>query len=186
MSINQDPTAPPLSNSIQLTNALRDLWVDNISWMTSIMYSVLFGADTGAMQRRLDRNTEEFGALFDYFYGKEIGNYVRDNFTSFINEMILLMKAYRDDDLQLIEQKRNALFDLADDLSLLMSKINPYWERAPLQAGMYSIISAYEEEIVSTKTREYKKSIQAHDRLQDLLYKVSDEMSAGIIQQFQV
>ena len=186
MSSNGDPNGQRFYSSVSLSNALRDMWVDNISWMTSIMYSVLFGADTGAMQRRLNRNTEEFGALFDYFYGKEIGNYIRDNFTSFINEMILLMKAYRDDDLQLIEQKRNALFDLADDLSLLMSQINPYWERAALQAGLYSVISEYEEEIVSTKMREYKKSIQAHDKLQDLLYRVSDEMAAGIIRQFQV
>ncbi len=186
MSMNQSPTVPPLSGSISLTNALRELWVDNISWMTSIMYSVLSGYDTGAMQRRLDRNTEEFGALFDYYYGKEVGNFIRDNFTSFISEMTLLIEAYRDDNVPLIEQKRNVLFDLADDLSLVLSQINPYWERTALQAGLYSVISEYEEEIVSTKMREYQKSIQAHDRLQDLLYRVSDEMAAGIIQQFQV
>ena len=186
MSMNQGPTVPPVSNSISLTNALRDLWVDNISWMTAIIYSVLFGADTNAMQRRLDRNTEEFGALFDYYYGKEIGNFIRDNFTSFINEMILLVEAYRDDNVPLIEQRRNALFDIADDLSIVMSQINPYWDRTALQAGLYSVISEYEEEIVRSKTREYQKSIQAHDRLQDLLYRVSDEMAAGIIRQFQL
>lgn len=186
MSMNKDTTVPPLSGSISLTNALRDLWVDNVSWMTSIMYSVLSGYDTGAMQRRLDRNTEEFGALFDHYYGKEVGNFIRDNFTSFISTMILLIEAYRDDDVPLIEQKRNALFDLADDLALVMSQINPYWDRTALQSGLYSVISEYEEEIVSIKTRQYQKSIQAHDKVQDLLYRVSDEMAAGIIQQFQV
>jgi hypothetical protein len=102
----------------------------------------------------------------------------------YLDGNIALIEAYRDEDLEAIEKSRNALYDIADELALLFSGVNPHWDRYSAQAVLYKIIYGSEEEILRIKNRDYVKSIQAHDELQALLYEFADELAAGIIRQF--
>lgn len=173
-------------SSTAISNAIRRLEVDNISWTTALMYSLLFGPPTGVpvMRERLIRNAEDFGRLFGEVYGQEVGNQVKDIMNRYLEGTIALIEAYRDEDTAVIQEKRNALYDVADDLAALLAGVNPYLDQSSAQAVLYKIIYNNEEEILRIKNRDYEKSIQSHDELQSLLYEFSDELAMAIIRQF--
>lgn len=182
---NQDQAN--MLNSTAISNAIRKLEVDNISWMTALMYTILFGPPVGIedYRLRLIRNAEDFGRFFAQFYGQEVGGQVQDIMERYLDGMIALIEAYRDDnDLEAIQTRRDILYDIADELAQLLSSVNPYWEKRSAQAVLYKIIYNNEEEILRIKNRDYVKSIQSHDELQTLLYAFSDELAAGIMKQF--
>lgn len=173
-------------NSTAISNAIRKLEVDNISWMTALTYTILYGppAGVGDMRLRLIRNAEDFGRFFGGFYGQEVGGQVQDIMERYLDGMVALIEAYRDESLNAIQSRRDTLYDIADELAQLLSSVNPYWEKRSAQAVLYKIIYNNEEEILRIKNRDYVKSIQSHDELQRLLYEFSDELAAGIMKQF--
>lgn len=184
MSINQEQ--PVRLDSLEISNAIRRLEVDNTSWMTALMYTILFGPPAGMedIRQRLIRNAEDFGRFFGQIYGPEVGDHMKSIMERYLDGSIALIEAYRDEDLEAIQKGRDTLYDIADELALLFSSVNPYWDRYSAQAVLYKIIYGNEEEILRIKNRDYARSIQAHDELQTLLYEFSDELAAGIIRQF--
>ncbi|MEL7603143.1 MAG: hypothetical protein AAGU77_08290 [Bacillota bacterium] len=184
MSFNQERANT--MNSLAISNAIRRLEVDNTSWVTALMYTILFGPPAGIedIRQRLLRNAEDFGRLFGQIYGPEVGDHMKSIMERYLDGSIALIEAYRDEDLTAIQESRGVLYDIADELALLFSSVNPYWDRYSVQAVLYKIIYGNEEEILRIKNRDYARSIQAHDELQTLLYEFSDELAAGIIRQF--
>ncbi len=181
-----DETQQRMLNAAAISNAIRSLEVDNVSWLTALMYTILFGPPTGIEEyrQRLLRNAEEFGRFFAQFYGEEAGDQVKRIMERYLSGNIALIEAYREDDVATIEEARNALYDVADELAALFASLNPNWDQYSAQAVLYKIIYNSEVEILRIKNRDYVQSIQAHDELNDLLYQFSDELAKGIIRQF--
>lgn len=100
MSIQQEQ--PVGLDRLVISNAIRRLEVDNISWITALMYTILFGtpAGIGEMRQRLIRNAEEFGRFFAQFYGQEVGDHVKSIMERYLDGNIALIEAYRDEDLE--------------------------------------------------------------------------------------
>jgi hypothetical protein len=71
VSIQQEQ--PVGLDRLVISNAIRRLEVDNISWITALMYTILFGtpAGIGEMRQRLIRNAEEFGGFSRSFTGRK-------------------------------------------------------------------------------------------------------------------
>ena len=135
-------------NSTAISDAIRKLEVDNISWTTALMYTLLYGppAGVGDMRLRLIRNAKDFGRFFGGFYGQEVGDQVQGIMERYLDAMIALIEAYRDDSLDVIQNRRDVLYDIADELAQLIASLNPYWDQRSAQAVLYKIIYNNEEE----------------------------------------
>ena len=186
MSVHQGPVSYHLLNESGLSNSIRRTWVDYDAWLTALMYAVLFGThDRSAIEKRLDKAVEDFGDLFAQFYGKDIGNGVRSVLTRFYNGIGDLTVAYKDNDQDSILEKRQALYDIADEFSLMYSNINRYWDRTAIQWNMYQMINDIETEIMLLSRKNFAQSIPVHDALMNHAYELADKMTEGIVQQLQ-
>lgn len=183
MSVNGG-SINPLSQAA-LSSALRRVWVDYISWMTALIYTILFGThDQAAIEARLRQNAKEYADIFAQFYGEDAGVRLRELFEQFQAEMAALILAYKENDISDINDHRQAIYALGDDLARVLSQLNPYWDEATLQIGLFEIVNQFEDEIAHIGRQEFEQSIEAYDRLLDQAYQIADELTYGLQRQF--
>ena len=184
MSVYQGPVSYHLLNESALSNSIRRIWVDYDAWLTALMYAVLFGThDQSAVEKRLDQAVDDFGNLFEQFYGDDVGDGVRSVLTRFYQGVAYLTAAYRDNDQDAILTKRQAFYDIADEFSLMYAMINRFWDRDVIQRNMYEMINAMETQIMLLSRKSFAQSIPVHDELMDHAYALADKMTEGILRQ---
>jgi hypothetical protein len=183
MSVNGGAINP--LNQAALSNALRRVWVDYVSWMTALIYTIMFGThDQSAVETRLRQNAEDYAGIFAQFYGDAVGARLRSIFVQFQEEMAQLIQAYKANDITDISDRRQALYALGEELAMVLSQLNPYWDEASLEVGLYEMINQFEDEIVHIIRQEFEQSIEAYDRLLAQAYQTADEMTYGLQRQF--
>jgi hypothetical protein len=176
-----------LLNQAALSNALRRVWVDYISWTTALIYTILFGThDQSAIEARLKQNARDYADIFAQFYGDEAGTKLRALFEQYQEEITYLIQSHKENDISGVASHRQALYAIADQVALMLSRLNPYWDQASIQIGLYEITNLYEEEIVHILQQEFGESIEAYDELLAQSYRISDELLLGIQQQFRL
>ncbi len=153
MSIMRPFTGKFLPGQVELSNTIRELWVDNNRWIRTLISRILFdiGGQEGreAVEIRLAQIGNDFGNLFAQYYGEEVGQNVRANYLRYIDELELLIEAYRDNDLAAATTQRQILYEIADELARELSRINRYWDMPTLQILLYEMINDTENQIIS-------------------------------------
>ncbi len=187
MSMWQTSRTQYLLNQVALSNSIRRLWVDNNQWVRALIYSIIYGiGDQQAIEERLRQNGEEFATLFSQFYGQEVGNRIRNNYVRYVQALVRMIEAYRDNDVSTIATQREVLNQIAAELAQLYSEINRYWDLATLQTLIYELVDLTENQIMRTVSGDFSRSIQEYDEFMEQAYRVSDELTYGILRQFQV
>ena len=176
-----------LVSQAALSNALRRVWVDYVSWTTALIYTILFGThDQDAIEARLKQNAQEYADIFSQYYGDEVGLELRALFEQVQGEMAHLMQAYKENDMDGVAEHRNTLYSIGYELAGLMSRLNPYWDEASIQIGFNEMTNLFEDEIVHILGQEFDKSIEAYDDLLNQAYRISDELAYGLQRQFRL
>ncbi|HWR22254.1 MAG TPA: hypothetical protein VN366_02155 [Feifaniaceae bacterium] len=187
MSTWQTSTTQYLLNQVALSNSIRRLWVNNNQWIRALTYSILYGiGDRQAIEQRLAQNAEDFSTLFTQFYGQDVGNRVRANYNSYIQSLARMIEAYRDNDLSAVASRREELNRISDDLAQIFARINRYWDLATIQALIRELMDLTQSQIIRIMSGEFSQSIQDYDQAMEQAYRVSDELTTGILKQFQV
>lgn len=169
----------------ELSNALRRVWVDYVSWTTALIYTILFGThDQSAIEARLKQNAKEYAEIFAQYYGDEAGEQLRALFEQYQEEMTRLIQAHKENDSFGVADHRQALYAIADQVALMLSRLNPYWDQASIQIGVHEITNLFEEEIVHILQQQFDKSIEAYDELLTQAYQTSDMLTNGLQRQF--
>ena len=180
-------TTQYLLNQVALSNSIRRLWVDNNQWTGSLIYSILYGqGDQDALIARLRQNADDFATIFSQFYNQQATDQLRQLINNDLDRTIRLAKAYKANDAQAIYSAREALYANANEVASYLSRINRYWDMATLQAMLNEIINLTEYEIMLTRDGQFADGIKQHDELINQSYKLSDELTYGILKQFQV
>lgn len=190
MSIMQPFTGKFLPGQVELSNTIRELWVDNNRWIRALISRILFniGGQEGreAVEIRLAQIGNDFGNLFAQYYGEEVGQNVRANYLRYIDALGLLIEAYRDNDLAAATAQRQILYEIADELARELSRINRYWDMPTLQILLYEMINDTENQIISILAGDYVKDIEQYDSFMEQAYRISDEVTYGMLRQFQL
>ncbi len=187
MSMWQTGRTQYLLNQVALSNSIRRLWVNNNQWIRALIFSILYGiGDQQAIEERLRQNAEEFATLFAQFYGQETANRIRENYVRYVQALTRMIEAYRDNDISTIATQREVLYQVADELAQIYSEINRYWDRATLQILIYELVNFTENQIMRTVGGDFAQSIQEYDEFMEQGYRLSDELTSGILRQFQV
>ncbi|HWR21966.1 MAG TPA: hypothetical protein VN366_00685 [Feifaniaceae bacterium] len=176
-----------LLNQVALSNAIRRLWADNSQWTWALIYSILYGqADRNAVVARLQRNADDFASIFSEFYGQQTGELVREYINNDLEGTIRMIEAYKANDVRAVRRAREYLYRNADELSRHLSRVNPYWDMPSLQVMFNEIINLLEYETMLIRDGRPDESIRRHDELMEQAYRLSDDLTYGILKQFQV
>ena len=172
---------------VEISNIIREFWSDTNRWIVAYIGSVLFGTpDREAIKKRLLSSAVDYSSLLGMYYGEDVVGRLSANYLRYIRNLETLIEAYRDNNPALIEQQRNILYGIGDELVSVFSGINIYWDRAILQAMIYQIINSTEQQIVDIISGDYEQWIEDNDLFMRQIYQLSDEITYGILRQFPV
>ena len=172
---------------VRISNIIREFWADTNRWIVAFIRSILFGTpDREAIKKRLLSSAVEYSSLLGRYYGEDVVGRLSANYLRYIRNLEILIEAYKDSNAALIEQQRNILYGIGDELVNIFSGINIYWDKTILQPMIYQIINSTEQQIVDIISGDYTKWIDDNDLFMKQVYQLSDEITYGILRQFPV
>ena len=129
---------------------------------------------------------EEYRRLLGQYYEEDVVEDLRDNYLRYIRNLEIFIEAYKDNDIVLIEKQREILYGIGDELARVLSRINIYWDRSVLQTMIFQIINSTEQQIIDIIAGDYVKGIEDYDIFMKQVYRLSDELTYGILRQFPI
>ncbi len=183
----QPPTQRFLPNQVEISNQIRSLFVDIARWLRNMILSEQLDLpNKDAIKNRSDQTAYEASALFARFYGQEAGDKVRQIYLDYFESVHDMIQAYQDNDIVGVEQYRTALYQGADELAALLSRLNRYWDYATLQALQYVLVDDTVKQIQTLVSGDYPNDILAYDEFINQAYAIADVLTYGILKQFQI
>lgn len=180
------PTGEPfLPPSVKISNIIREFWVSTNRWIIAFIRSILYSnPDREEIKDRLLGSAEEYSSLLRQYYAEDVVGRLRANYLRYIRNLEILVDAYKNNNTALIEQQRNILYGIGDELADIFSGINIYWDRSILQPLIYQIIDSTEQQIIDITSGDYVKWVEDYDIFMKQVYRLSDEITYGILRQF--
>lgn len=168
-----------------LHDTFRSLWEQHGFWTRSYIISAVAELDDiQPVTKRLLRNPSGFAKVLKIYYGEENAN----KFKQLLEQHLLiaadLVKYANEGNTQEADAAREKWYQNADDIAMLLSSINPYWDRMEWQDMLHEHLRLVEEEAADYITGEYAKSIDTFDRMEQQVLKMADYMTSGIQKQF--
>lgn len=179
------PTEPFLPIRVRLANSIREFWTDTNTWIIALIRSILYGIpDREEIMDHLVKNAEEYASLLRQYYGEDVVGRLRGNYLRYIRNLEILIDAYKANNTVLIEQQRQILYGIGDELARILSGINKYWDMSLLQTMIFQIIHSTEQQIFDIIAGNYGKWIEDYEIFMKQVYRLSDEITYGILRQF--
>ena len=179
-----------LPAQVELSNTIRKILMDHSRWVRTLVARTIFniGGQAGrdAAEERLEQISSRLAVLFADYYGEDFGKEVQDTYRNYITHIGLMIEAYRDNNMDVVAQQRNILYGIADEFANLASHINRYWDFATMQILIRELVNTTEEQIKSIIHGDYMQDAQAYDNFMDQAYRLADELTYGMLEQFQV
>lgn len=180
-------SAPYLPPAVTISNIIREFWVSTNRWIVALIRSIIYGTpDRAEISNRLLGSAEEYSSLLMRYYGEDVVDRSRANYLRYIRNLEIFIDAYKNNDTALIEQQRDILFGIGEELADIFSGINIYWDQSILLPVIYQIIDSTEQQIIDIISGDYSKWIEDYDTFMKQVYLLSDIITYGILRQFPV
>lgn len=171
--------------AIHLRDSFRLLWEQHVYWTRMVILGISFTMpDLGATTNRLLRNASDFAKLFCRFYGKEIAaefNTLMNDHITIAAELVAALKA---GNCAAAADAEKRWYANADEIACFLNHINPCWPTKPMQAMWYEHLALTKQEAVATLNKNYTKSIETFNRIEQQALLMADDFANGIIRQF--
>ena len=170
---------------LELKSNWRLIWEQHINWTRMAIISLTFMLpDVNFVITRLLRNATDMGDLLKPYYGEEIAN----QFGSLVKEHLviaadLVKAAIAGNETEAAEIERK-WYANADDISLFLSRINPYLPYEEVRQMFYDHLELTKQEAVSMITMDYEKDIAIFDEIETQALGMADAISNAIVKQF--
>ncbi|PKR77344.1 hypothetical protein CEY16_11465 [Halalkalibacillus sediminis] len=170
---------------VELKTEMRSLWEEHVAWTRMTIISLTFDLpDVDEVITRLLQNAEDMGDALRPLYGDQIG----DRFAELIKEHLLiaadLVNAAIAGDAEAATEAERKWYANADEISLFMSKINPYLSEEEFRNMFYTHLDLTKSEAVAMINMEYEKDIQIYDEIEEQALGMSDAITDAIVKQF--
>jgi len=177
---------PITPRQVAFHDRMRVLWTDHVVWTRlAIVTFAEESAGFDATAARLLQNQVDIGDAFKPFYGQATG----DRLTGLLREHILiaveLLQAAKAGDAPALEAARVRWYANADDISRLLTRINPRsWPFNTVRAAMRTHLDQTLTEATHELTGDYQASVADYDEIQEHILAMADLLSSGIARQF--
>lgn len=174
----------PTSTNISLTeyiSIIRRYWADNNQYVRDLIRSILFNyPDQEAIEQRLRGVASDYTNLFLQIYG---GETLPMTVTKYFDAVIALAKAYRDNNLPLIEDQRSLLHEALEELADFYIQNNIYLDSTSIRMLLHEYGNLLETQIASLAAGDFEGSFNAYDSITELGYRLADDLAYGIVKQ---
>ena len=172
---------------LALRNDMRKLWEDHITWTRLAIISLTTDApDTQATVGRLLANQDDIGDAIKPFYGTAAG----EELSRLLREHILiaadLIAAARAGDGAGVATHQARWRANADQIAAFLNAANPRsWKLREMKEMLYEHLDLTTTEVVSRLQGDWAADVAAYDAIHLQALEMADELSTGIVKQFE-
>lgn len=170
---------------VELDQKIRTLWEQHVFW-TRLTINSIAGRlpDEKLTTERLLRNPKDFAVLLEPLYGAAAAARFSQLFTDHLVIAAQLVNALQAGNSAEADQLNKRWHENADELSLFLSQINPYWSEEEWKKMLYEHLKLTAEEAATRLAGNYEQNIALSDQIESQALVMADMMTHGIIRQF--
>lgn len=182
--------------SVELQEALRDLWVDHIFWVRSVVMSTRYG-DIEAAKVAEENAVKNARAIADSivpFYGKAAGDKLFELLAGHYGAVKNYMTAAFANDKTGMDTARDELMTNGNTIAVFLSSANPNWPKDTLEMLLMTHGTHHIDQIdaLSNKThqvnvvdrKDFASEAATWVSMKNHMYTIADALAAGIVKQF--
>lgn len=163
----------------------RMLWRDLASWLRSYKVSLYGGVgNTEDLSQRLYRIPIEYGSILRVFFGDQ----VTEKFINLLSQYIILLQslfiAQINNDVDIINNLTQQIYQNVNNMAALLASINPYWTQGGWSTLLELFTNMQIQEATTFLTKDYSKNIDIFDRIISLTTIIGDYFSEGLTSYF--
>ncbi|MBU5425146.1 hypothetical protein KQI41_01875 [Tissierella pigra] len=169
---------------LELINEVRMLWIQHSEWTRMVFVSIIFKTpDKEAVIFRLLRNLADFAYFLRVFYEDNVAFRFSDLLTENLSLARNLVEYTMLGDTKLAEKTNEKLYKNADEISLLLSSINPNWHYESWRAMLYIYLDMVKNMAGEMLDGNYRESINIYDKFEREVMVMAEIMYNGILKQ---
>jgi hypothetical protein len=172
---------------LTLRQDMRKLWEDHITWTRLAIISLTTDSpDTQATVGRLLRNQDDIGDAIKPFYGNAAG----EELSRLLREHILiaadLIAAAKAGDAAGVATHQARWRANADEIAAFLNDANPRsWKFREMRSMLYEHLDLTTTEVVARLQGNWDADVAAYDAIHLQALEMADELSTGIVKQFE-
>lgn len=168
-----------------LNNLMRMLWEQHAAWTRMTIISIAENlADEDFVTRRLLRNPQDIAAVFRPLYGNEVAGRLNDLLTEHLVLAAQLVKESKAGDRAAAAETERRWYANADEIATFLGSINPYWSGEGMRRMWREHLDLVKAQAVARLNKDYASDIAYYDEGEQLILRMADEFTEGIIRQF--
>jgi hypothetical protein len=168
-----------------LRTAMRKLWSDHVFWTRNYIISSIAGLeDLQEVTGRLLKNQSDIGAAMATYYGPDGGKRLTELLKEHISIAVEVVNAAKSNDKQELAKANEKWHKNAQDIAKLLSEINNQWTYDALLKMLNMHLKLTSDETVARIQKNWKNDTIAFDEVFNEILNMSDQLTAGIANQF--
>ena len=172
-------------NQVHLLQDMNVAWLEHIFWTRLILISIAENLrDLNATRTRLLQNPKTISNIFRRYYGVNIANSIEKLLTEHLVIGEKLIVALKNNNQPLAKQLNDEWYMNADEMAEAFSNINPFYVKDEVRNMLYEHLNLTSNEVAARLRKDYNADIQAFDKVQLEILKMSKYFVDGIIKQF--
>lgn len=158
------------------------LWSQLAMWTRSLVISTVGDLEnkTSVVNQLFSIPTELYYA-FRIFYGSSISQELLNLMTNFVSNEWRLIDALKEGNRDVVDQSTAGIYQTADEIAALLSRINVYWDQEQWRSLLYQYIRLLIDEMVASMAGEHEREIEIYKRLEETAELIGSYMARGII-----
>ncbi len=162
--------------------AFLELWSQLAMWTRSLVVSTAENLENKtATVNHLFTIPTDLYYTFRIFYGSAISQQLLNLLTNFITNEWRLIDALKAGNRENVDESTVRIYQTADDLAAMLSRINVYWDEEQWKSLLYQFIRLMIDEMVAMMAGEYEREIEIYRRLEESAKLIGSYMARGII-----
>ena len=179
-------STPVNQRELALSNAMRKLWEDHITWTRMVIVDFAAGLpDLTFAEKRLLRNQTDIGNAIKPYYGTAAGNALTKLLRTHILEAVPVLTYAKSGDRAKLRTALAAWYANGNQIAALLTKANPTaWPLSMTRSMMKNHLDLTTKEAVARLQGKWAADIAAYDAVHREILQMADMLTAGIVQQF--
>lgn len=125
--------------------------------------------------------TADFYNYFSFVFGSQIAQQFINYLSNFITDLWRLFEAISTNNQEAVNSYTADIYEVADQLSTFLARINNYWSAAQWRSFFYQYIRTTIDEALALASKDFNKEYQLFEQLEKLTMLMGDYMARGII-----
>lgn len=172
-------------NEVRLLEKMNLVWEQHIMWTRMLLISIAENLkDLEATQTRLLRNPKDIADVFRPYYGNNVASEIQRLLTEYLTIEKDLIVALKNKDQEQANELSTKWYQNADRMAEAFSSINPFYPKEEIRRMLYEHLRLTTEEVNARLRGDYVADINAYDRVQKEILKMSRFFVDGIVRQF--